>query len=232
MTDASAPPPASVIYEVREQLDGALLPVHDYPVSGECATGTGVAPASVYSQGGSGRGAGLGAGVGARVAYLAAVSPPAVGRSFWWGIRAAAGLDLALLYARVDTGLPDVSGQLCERLKDDGVGVQYRGSTVLMTQLSITLGAQLGLGETTASDGWQGIVLGAALVPAVTYLQPWVAGGSVDGSFVGMELTLDFAKVANGTAQESGKRVALFLSLPTEDQGPMFTTLSFGVVWF
>jgi hypothetical protein len=233
MTDASAPPPpVSLVYEVREQLDGALMPTHDYAVTGLCATGTGVAPASVYAQGGPGRGFGFGAGLGARISYLVAVSPPAVGRSTWWGVRASAGLDLGLLYARVDTGLPDVSGQLCERLKDDGVAVQYRGSTVLMTQLTVGVGAQVGIGEDTAADGWHGIVLGAALVPSATYLQPWVTAGSVDGSFLGTELTLDFATMANGTAQESAKRISLFVSLPTQDGGPLFTTLSFGIVWF
>lgn len=233
MTDASAPPPqASIVYEVREQIEGALLPAHDYAVTGQCATGTGLAAASTYAQGSSGRGAGLGAGVGGRAGYLVALNPPTPGRSTWWGLRFAAGLDLGLLYARVDTGIPSGNGQLCERLAGNGLSVQYQGSTVLLAQISLSVGAQLGLGESTASDGWHGVLLGAAIVPAFTYVKPWVADSSADASILGIELSLDFATMANGTAQESGKRLSLFLLLPPEDRGAMVTTLGFGIVWF
>jgi hypothetical protein len=232
MTDASAPPtPATPVYEVREHVDGALLPAHDYGVAGQCATGSGLAPGSIYAQGQTGRGAGLGAGLGGRAGVLIAVNPPTPGQSSWWGLRFVGGLDLALLYARVDTGLPNVSGQLCARLESDGVGVQYRGSTVLLGQLSAAFGAHLGLGDASQSDAWHGIVLGAALVPTITYLQPWVTDATVDGSFLGFELTLDFATVPYGTAQENAKRVALFLLFPPEDKGPMVAQLSFGIVW-
>jgi hypothetical protein len=232
MTDARAPPiPATPVYEVREHVDGALLPAHDYGVTGQCATGSGLAPASIYAQGQSGRGAGLGAGLGVRAGILMAVSPPTPGQTSWWGVRLVGGLDLGLLYARVDTGLGDVSGQLCARLENDGVSVQYRGSTVLLGQLSTAIGAHLGLGDGSQSDAWHGVVLGAAIVPTLTYLQPWVADGTVDGSFLGFELSLDFATVQYGTAQMSGKRVSLFLLFPPEDKGPMVAQLSFGIVW-
>jgi hypothetical protein len=160
-----------------------------------------------------------------------AMSPPTPGQSSWWGLRVVGGLDLALVYARVDTGMPNVTGQLCARLENEGASVQYRGSTVLMGQLSASLGAHLGIGDASQADAWHGVVLGAALVPTITYLQPWVADATVDGSFLGIELTVDFATMPYGTAEESAKRVALFLLFPPEDKGPMTAQLSFGVVW-
>ncbi len=232
MTDASAPPPpATPVFEVREHIDGALLPSHDYGVTGQCATGSGLQPGNIYAQGQSGRGAGLGAGLGARAGVLFALDPPTPGKSSWWGVRMVGGLDLALVYARVDTGLPDVTGQLCARLESDGVSVQYRGSTVLLGQFSAAFGAHLGLGDASRSDAWHGVVLGAAIVPTLTYLQPWVTDATLDGSFLGIELTVDFATMPYGTAEESAKRVALFLLFPPEDKGPMTAQLSFGVVW-
>lgn len=232
MTDAGASqPPSALVYEVREEVGGAILPEHDYNVTGQCATGTGLEPGSIYAQGETGRGAGLGAGIGGRVGYLLAVTPPAQGQSSWWGVRVMAGLDLGLMYARVDTGMPDVTGQLCQQVASGGQSVQYRGSTVLLGQFTATVGAQFGFGDGSGSDGWHGLVFGAAIVPAVTYVQPWVASSSVDGSFLGTELTLDFARMAYGTAQEDAKRVSLFLLLPPEDRGIMVATLSFGVVW-
>ncbi len=232
MTDATPPqPPSALVYEVREQVDGALLPAHEYAVTGQCATGTGLAPGSVYAQGQTGRGAGLGAGIGGRAGYLLAMTPPAPGQSSWWGLRFVGGLDLGLLYGRVDTGLPDVSGQLCAQVESGGAKVQYRGSTIFLAQFSASFGAQVGFGGTSDSEGWHGLVLGAAIVPTLTYLNPWVADSSLGFSFLGTELTLDFATLASGTAQEDAKRVSLFLVLPPEDHGPMVATVSFGVVW-
>ena len=231
MTDASAPqPPSALVYEVREEIAGALMPAHDYAVTGECATGSGLAPGSIYAQGQTGRGAGLGAGIGGRAGYLLAVNPPTAGQSSWWGVRLQAGLDMGLMYARVDTGMPDVTGQLCAQVESNGARVQYRGSTVFYAQFSAAVGAQFGFGDGGRADAWHGLVFGAAIVPAVTYLNPWVADSSLDGSFLGTELTLDFARMAYGTAQEDAKRVSLFLLLPPEDRGTTVVTLSFGVV--
>src|SRR5579884_3268266 len=64
MTGASTPQGA-VVYEVHEQVAGALLPAHDYAVTGDCATGTGTEPASLSASGGTGRGSAFGAGLGA-----------------------------------------------------------------------------------------------------------------------------------------------------------------------
>jgi hypothetical protein len=232
MTDASAPqPPTAIVYEVREEVTGAILPSHDYTVTGQCATGSGLADGSIYAEGQTGRGAALGAAVGGRAGYLIAMSPPTSGESSWWGLRVTGGVDLGLMYGRVDTGMADVTGQLCAQVESNGQSVQYRGSTVFLAQFSAAVGAQFGFGDATKSDAWHGLVFGAAIVPAVTYINPWVANASLDGSLLGTELTLDFASMAYGSAQEDAKRLSLFLLLPPEDRGTMMATLSFGVVW-
>lgn len=212
-------------YEVRQELTGALLPTHDYGVSGVCATGTGVVPASIYAQGASGRGAGLGIGLGGRVGYHHPLATPSDRAQPWWGLRFAAGLDLDLLYAKVDTGIADPSGKLCARVKSDGTEVQTKGSTVLLLQVPAFAGAELGLGA--SGDGAHEIVLGAGWAPAITYSQPWVTSGDVTVGLLGTELTIDFVGLA-----PTSKRVAVFLLLPVTDHGPVIMTVSFGLVWF
>jgi hypothetical protein len=233
---ALAPRPAraqdTVTYEVREQITFALLPTHLYGVNGTCSTGTGTAPASVYDPGGSGRGNGAGAGVGGRIGFQHVVTPPTEHSQTWWGLRMGAGLDLDMLYAKVDTGIPDVSGQLCERIRGDAPQVGYQGSSVLLTQMSVLFGAQMGAGSIGDDGVWHGLILGAAWAPAVTWTKPWVANGDLGASILGTELTLDFATLTKDTLRESGKRVALYFLLPTQDRGSVVVTASFGVVWF
>ncbi len=223
---------AVVRYEVREEVTAALLPAHDYGVTGMCATGTGLAPASDFAQGGSGRGEGFGAGVGGRIFYRDAdMAAPRQG-STWWGLRLGAGLDLNLLYAKVATGIPDMSGKLCARVRSDGAGVQYAGSSVLLAQIPILFGAELGVGSSAEDASWHGMVLGAAWAPALSYFQPWAGTAALSASYLGTELTLDFAIVRNGAARAAGKRAAVFLLLPVREEGPLVLTLSFGAVWY
>lgn len=224
----------NITYEVREQVVGVVLPTHDYDVTGSCATGTGLAPASIYAKGGSGGGAAFGAGVGGRVGYEYASPASKRGASFW-GFRAGAGLDVDILYARVATGIADMTGKLCARVKTDGASVDYKGSSVFFAQIPFFLGAELGLGGASEGGGWKGIVLGAAWAPAVTYMKPWVADGALSASYLGTELTLDFVDHRGGRGDlESGvgKRVAVFLLLPVVEQAPAVVTLSFGAVWY
>jgi hypothetical protein len=203
-----------------------LLPIHDYAVTGSCATGTGLASASTYAPGSSGRGWGLGAGIGGRIGYQRPAVPPAA-HDTWWGLRAGAGLDLDILYARVPTGIPDMTGALCARVKTDGAAVEYKGSSLLLAQATAFVGAELGLGKTGDSAAWRGVILGAAWAPAVNYLQPWVASGDFDASYLGTELTVDFVAWHPGPApQEPGKRIALSMLFP------VIFTASFGAVWY
>jgi hypothetical protein len=224
----------NIRYEVREEISGAIFPSHNYPVTGMCATGTGLAPASIFAQGGSGRGEGLGAGVGGRIFYQDAATPrpSPEGGSTWWGMRVGAGLDLDLLYGKVPTGISDMSGKLCARVKSDGADVQYAGSSVLLLQMPIIFGAQLGLGASDESANWHGIVLGAAWAPGLTYIKPWGTGGDLNASYLGTELTVDFATIHAGPSREPGKRAAVFLLLPVRDDGPVVLTFSFGAVWY
>mgnify|MGYP001162077143 CR=1 FL=1 len=231
LVPASARSDGVLRYEVREELASALLPSHDYPVTGMCATGVGLAPASVYAQGGTGRGKGMGAGVGGRIFYQDAQDPSPGPNSSWWGLRLGAGLDLDVLYASVPTGNADMTGKLCARVKSDGADVQYTGSSVLLAQVPIFIGAELGLGSYTAT-GWRGIVLGAAWAPALSYFQPWSTGGDLAASYLGTELTIDFATMRTGGPREAAKRAAVFLVLPVRDDGPAVLTLSFGAVWY
>lgn len=221
----------TVTYEVRQQVIGALLPTHDFDVTGYCATGTGVAPASVYTHGGSGRGAGLGIGIGGRVGYDHVPKPPSVADSTFWAFRVAVGLDLDLLYARVPVGIGDLSGKLCARVKSDGAEVQMQGSSVLMARAASAVGVELGLKTGDDRGAWRGVVLGAAWAPAVTLIQPWTTGGDAAATFLGVELTLDFVTWRTGAGPPPSERAAVVIALPTDDRGPAIVSLSFGVLW-
>jgi hypothetical protein len=223
----------NVSYEIREQVTAVVLPGHDYDVTGKCATGTGLAPASVFAPGASGRGWGLGAGVGGRLGYQRPARPPNHDGSTWWGFRGGGGLDLAFFYGNVPTGIADMSGMLCERVKANGAQVEYKASSVLLVQASLFAGAELGLGTAGADGSWRGVVLGAALAPAINFLQPWVTRGDFDGSYLGTELTLDFASWHPGPEpQDPAKRISLFILLPPQHNGPVIFTLGFGAVWY
>jgi hypothetical protein len=176
----------------------------------------------------------MGAGVGGRIFYQDAATPqpPRESGGSWWGLRVGAGLDLDLLYAKVPTGIADMSGKLCARVKSDGAEVQYAGSSALLLQVPIFIGAELGLGASDEGANWHGIVLGAAWAPALTFIKPWATGGDLNASYLGTELTVDFATVHPGPSREAGKRAAVFLLLPVRDDGPVVLTLSFGAVWY
>jgi hypothetical protein len=222
----------AVSFEVREQLAAAMLPAHHYDVTGSCATGTGLAPASVYAQPVSARGNAFGAGVGGRVGYRIASARQGDGNSTWWGLRLGAGLDLDLLYGHVDTGIGDLSGTLCARIKSDGVQPSFQGSSVFLAQISAFVGGEVGLGKLGDDSSWHGVVLGAGLAPAIAVFKPWVSDVEVDGGLLGLELTVDFATLTAGAPREAGKRVAIFLLLPSHDDGPLVVTASFGLVSF
>lgn len=228
----SARAEGTVAYEVREEVTGMLLSNDHYDVTGMCSTGSGLAPAAVYAQGGDGRGAGFGGGVGGRVGYQWPASPPPGRGLRWWGFRAGGGVDLNLLYANVATGIADASGSLCARLKADGAAVRYKESSVLMVQMPGYVGAELGLGNNGNDGSWSGIVIGAAWAPAISYIKPWVADGEFNVSYLGTELTLDFVTMHEGALEEAGKRIALFVLLPAREHGPLIMTVSFGAVWY
>jgi hypothetical protein len=170
--------------------------------------------------------------VGGRAFYRDAPRPPAgSGNSTWWGVRVGGGLDVDLLYAKVPLGIPDMSGKLCQSVKSEGAQVQYGDSSVLLLQIPATMGGELGLGSTDGTATWHGIVLGAAWAPTLTVLQPWITGGDVSASYLGTELTVDFASLDPTGDRISSKRLAAMLILPVRENGPLVLTLSFGAVW-
>jgi hypothetical protein len=171
----------------------------------------------------------MGVGVGGRIGYHYAT--PISGRgATWWGFRVGGGLDLELLYARVATGIPDTTGKLCARVKADGAEVQYRATSMVLGQLPLHLGLELGLG--TGADGTRGVVLGAAWTPTFSYIKPWVADGDLRASVLGAELSVDLTTVHESLPKQTGYRFAFFLLLPGQDRSPAVMTLSFGVFWY
>jgi hypothetical protein len=220
----------AMTYEVRDEIAGMLFPTQDYPIKGSCATGSGVAPASLYASGSSGRGFGLGAALGLRAGYQIVINTPDGSGRTWWGGRVGLGLDIGLLYTRTPSGLTDTSGELCARIRSDGSQVQYQSSSMLLAQFPFFIGTQFGVGTQGGGDDWRGVVLGAAWAPAITYLKPWDAGGQLNLDLFGTELTLDFASLRNGTPNEAAKRIALYLLVPVENRA-VTAFLSFGLVW-
>jgi hypothetical protein len=219
-------------YEVREQVTAVVLPTRDFAVGGTCSTGTGIALASTYAQGGSGGGAGIGAGLVGRFGWHYRHTPNRQNEHAltWWGFRAATGLELDLLYARAATGLTDVSGRLCARVTD-GLSVESKGTSALLAQIPLVLGGELGLGTDGDRAGWNGVVLGAAWAPTLTYLEPWVATGAVTVNVLAGELTLDFLTLRHGEEAPPSKRLAVSFVLPVRDDAPFVVSLGFGVVW-
>jgi hypothetical protein len=214
-------------YEFRQEIAGVLIPSRPYAVAGTCASGTGPAPASGYVHGATGSGWGIGGGLGGRAFYEEAPGHPNPLASTWWGLRLGAGVDVDLLYAKAPTDTP---GRLCRLVARPGAAVQYKDSSVLLVRIPVLFGAELGL-RTGEGPNWRGMVLGWAWAPAFTMLKPWTTVGHLEGSVLGSELTMDFAAERGLVPWEAGKRVAVFLLLPTGDSGPAVMALSFGGVW-
>jgi hypothetical protein len=173
----------------------------------------------------------LGIGVGGRIGHHFTGRFSGHGATLW-GVRMGGGLDLALLYGSLPSGVDDPSGKLCARVKSDGVPIQYHGSAVLLAQLPLFLGPELGLGTLESDGEWHGVVLGAAWAPAFTYLKPWGAVGELRVTDLGAELAVDFVTVRDGTAKQTGTRVAVHLVAPAQAGGPLLGTVSFGILWY
>jgi hypothetical protein len=127
--------------------------------------------------------------------------------------------------------MPDLSGTLCAHDQHDTVDVRYQGSALVLAQIPLFLGPQFGVGAGGGRVEWNGVVLGVAWAPAVTYVQPWHDSGILDMRLLGTELTLDFASLHPGTAREASKRIAAYLLFPADSRGPIILTVSLGVVW-
>lgn len=64
-------------------------------------------------------------------------------------------------------------------------------------------------------------------------LSDYDTSGNFNASYLGTELTLDFATLRRGVnVQDPGKRISLFVLLPPQERGPAVVTASFGAVWY
>lgn len=221
-------------YELRAGITGAVLPRRRYLLTGSCATGSGVAPVSIYGQRASDRGHALGGGAGARVGYVYVPRlDPEEGAS-WWGGRATVGLDLHALYAHAPVGIAPVDGELCSRVVETRYSVDAARSPVLFVHIPVSLGVQLGLGRFEDETRWRGLVVGAAWAPSfVSFVGATDFGRHL--SLFGLELSVDFATLRAGPearSPEAQLRLSVTIVPPTDDTTFLMGALGFGAVWY
>lgn len=220
-------------YAVRAQVAVVLAPAREYGLTGSCATGSGLAPASLYAQPTSARGYAAGGGLGVGIGYMYRWQPVPGRRSSWWAVGGAAGLDLDLLEARAPTRIPRVQGELCSQVASRVHEVEVESSAAPLAQVPIHLGALVGFGRFGDGATWHGVVLGAAWAPSYTWIAPSI-GGVGNLHWFGAELSVDFATLegaADHPPRDARFRVAAHL-LPPVDESPMILKLSFGAAWY
>ena len=225
-----------VSYEVRAMASAAVLPKRTYGLTGFCATGTGVAPASIYGQSATDRGRAVGAGLGARVGYMHVAPLEPDGSSSWWALRVATGLDLQLLHAQVPIGIRPFSGELCSEVAKNSHTVESAPSSLLLGRFPLTLGAHLGIGGLDDLMVWRGVVLGLAWSPSYTVVIPWRSGGG-GGHLtpLGFELTFDFTTLHASLRErspESHFRISVSVDPSIDGSQPTTATLGLGLVWY
>jgi len=219
-------------YEVRAHLVGIVSAARRYEPSGTCATGSGLAPVGVYGQSASARVLGSGLGVGARAAYVYRAAPSPSTRFPVWALRAGGGLDLDYAYVHMPTGVPDVTGELCSTFQRRALTVARESASMLVVQVPLQLGAQLGLGSFRSGPSWKGVVIGATWAPSFTHLEPSAGERTTDVRFFGTELTADLVTLEDGAAPSQPHwRFSLFLSPPSRRDEALILKLGAGAVW-
>lgn len=223
-----------VSYEIRAELTAIVLPSKTYSLTGFCASGTGIAPASIYGQTASDRAQAVGGGLGGRASYMHILSPEPETSSSFWAIRVGSGLDFQLLHTRNPEGLRPIDGELCTQVARTSHEVEATSKPALLIQIPFNIGVHLGLGKFSDLTVWRGVVLGAAWSPSFVHLGPWSASGSSYFNPLGVELTVDFTSlhaVPESRRPESHTRVSASFAAPAGDS-PLITTIAFGVVWY
>src|SRR5262249_52195642 len=129
----------ALVYDARAHMALVVSPSRGLTLTGECATGTGLAPVSIYGLKATARGVGAGAGFGARVGYVYRWLPVPGRRSMWWGLRVASGVDIDALSYRAPTLMPPVSGQPCVDVQHSSYEVTFKTSPALMAQTPLDL---------------------------------------------------------------------------------------------
>lgn len=220
-------------YELRGQIVGVVSAPRRHEASGSCATGSGLVPVSIYGQSASARVLGSGVGVGVRAAYIYHETPSPSARFPVWAFRAGGGIDLDYLYVHMPTGIPDVSGELCSTVQKRTPSVTRESASMLLVQVPLQLGAQLGLGSFRSGPSWRGIVIGAAWAPSLTHLEPSAGDRSTEVRFFGTEMTADLVtlKSVPGPAPPNW-RFSLFLSPPSRRNEALILKLGVGAAWY
>lgn len=242
-----AAPPASVesnpwesqagwrkTYDLRLELAGILQPRQVFALEGNCATGTGVVPASIYGQRASDQGRGGGVGVGGRAGamYMPRLDYK---KPAWFAFRAGGGLDLQMHYLRLPTGIPQVDGELCTDTSKRSHEVVARNRPELVFQIPLNIGGHVGLGSYVDPYTWRGLVLGLAWAPSYLHVGPFTSTGSGQFSPLGVEMTFDFTTLHARTKKpvtESHLRMAATITIPVTDKEALLGTLGFGWVWY
>ncbi|MBX3190714.1 MAG: hypothetical protein KF819_27195 [Labilithrix sp.] len=220
-------------FEVRGAITAMAMPSQTFGLTGSCATGGGVAPASIYGQTATAEERAGGVGVGGRVAYMHFLTLDPRASPRWWALRAGTGLDLHVLYANTPAGIPPIDGELCSTVSTRSHDVVFETSAFLVAQIPLHLGAHWGLGSFDDMV-WRGIVLGLAWAPSWTFLGPGSAARGGHLSFLAAEATVDFVALHALSERRPNPhfRVAFSLTVPVEDRQLLIGTLGLGAVWY
>lgn len=221
-------------FELRAIVVGAVLPRESFGLTGNCATGSGHAPASIYGQTASDRARGAGVGAGGRASYMYMSTLDPRSNSTWWGLRLGLGLDMQVLYTDAPTGIAPKDGELCSAVSKTAHTVEHEGRPLLMATIPLHLGAHFAFGS-FEDWSWRGFVLGAAWAPSSIHVGLLTDSGSSHFNYLGFELTLDVttlhAQIPRGRPS-AHTRLTAFISIPQDPAHPLVGTLGIGAAWY
>lgn len=216
-------------------LTGVILPRETFELRGQCATGSGFAPAEIYGQTADDRARGFGGGAGVRVSYMyMSRLDPTTGSRAWWGLRLGLGLDLHLVYADTPIGIAPQDGGLCSSLAKTSHPVEHAGRPLAIATIPLHLGGYVGLGS-FGGWSWRGAVLGVAWAPASTHVGLFADAGWSRFNYLGFELTLDLVTLHARTPRDrpgAHTRISAFFAPPPDQTHPVVATLGVGATWY
>lgn len=221
------------VYELRTHVVGIVSAPQRYEPKGRCTTGSGIASVDIYGKHANARMLGPGLGLGARAAYTYAAPPSAETRFPVWALRAGAGLDLDFAYVHMPTGIPEVAGELCSSFQRRTLQVTRESASILLAQLPIHLGGQIGFGRFRPGPSWDGVVIGAAWAPSLTHIEPSAGERRTELRLLGTELTVDLVTWKDGPGPSSPHwRFSVYLSPPSRRNEALILKVGAGAVWY